>query len=81
MHAGLVVLATSRMWLTCHRSQSEGLVHWFFQVWHNLFYHSDAMTLSSNNYWNAVQWKHDIYLSSIQKAIFSSNDWEQQPVY
>ena len=49
-------------------SQSEGLVHWFFQFCRNLFYHSDATTLNSN--WNAVQWKHDIYLSSIQQAIF-----------
>ena len=74
--AGLVVLATSCTWLTCRRSQSKGLVHWFFQVCQNLFYHSNATTLSSN--WNAVQWKHDIYLSSIQKAIFCSHDWEQQ---
>ena len=35
--AGLVVLATSRRWLTCHGSQSEGLVHWFFQVCGNSF--------------------------------------------
>ena len=76
--ASLVVLATSRTWLTCHGSQSEGLVHWLFQVCRNLFYHSDATTLSSN--WNAVQWKHDMYLSLVQKAIFSSDDWEQQPV-
>ena len=34
---GLVVLATSRTWLTCHGSQSEGLVHWFFQVCGNSF--------------------------------------------
>ena len=35
--ASLVVLATSRTWLTCHGSQSEGLVHWLFQVCRNLF--------------------------------------------
>ena len=35
--ASLVVLATSRTWLTCHGSQSEGLVHWFFQVCGNSF--------------------------------------------
>ena len=69
----LVVLATFRMWLTCHRSQSKGLVHWLFQVCQNLFCHSDATTLSSN--WNAVQWKHDV--CSVQKAIFSSDDWDQ----
>ena len=57
---GLVVLATSRTWLSCNGLQSEGLVHWFFQVWRNLFYHSDATTLSSN--WNAVQWKRDIHI-------------------
>ena len=68
--AGLVVLATSRTWLTCRRSQSEGLVHWFFQVWPNLFYHGDATTVSSN--WNAVQWKHGIYLSSIRSFFFFS---------
>ena len=58
--AGLVVLATSCTWLACHGSQSERLVHWLFQVWRNLFYHSDATTLSSN--WNAVQWKRDIHI-------------------
>ena len=57
---GLVVLATSRTWLTCHGSQSEGLVYWFFRVCRKLFYHSDATTLSSN--WNAVQWKQDVLI-------------------
>ena len=44
----------------------------------NFFYHSDATTLSS--YWNALQWKHDIFLSSIQKAIFSSDDFSFNPL-
>ena len=35
-----------RGWLDM--SQSEGLIHWFFQVCWNLFNHGDATTLNSN---------------------------------